>query len=255
MLLSLRFSSALLCLHDKMDPDSRQNDRINYKYLLHAIGKKPTEAEWKKIENHKQQLNCMLDIHYNSLSKLFPNLPRRYGERMGRQEDPIITAAHFTLDQRQKFNLVELANDERKLRIGHGHDILEQLRNAIGFKSLCIRESSQQRGYDRSLRSKQVIKRANSVVKKWTAAYRWNWDCLVKLGEDDLTFAGLQELLKTDTKSMSKWLIDKLYAQADEELPWIWVVSTLDPSKGTSDLVAQIQEWNDEGLQPLEISI
>lgn len=63
----------------------------------------------------KTRLNQMLDSHYDALSQLLPNLPQQYKQKALTGEDPVVTPAYFTPDQRALFHLIDLAKDEREL--------------------------------------------------------------------------------------------------------------------------------------------
>lgn len=163
----------------------------------------------------------------------------------------ITLPSSFTPSQRHALGLEWLAEIEIKLRIGHGHDILDSLRKALGLRSFLTRHSRQQRvGYKGYTRSQNEIRRAQSIVKQWGHTYRRNWAALVALEVEGPILRGLQELKSDDLKLLGAWLEDEQYRNPTANLPWIWRVSALSAvgkQQDDDEIATMVADWNEEG--------
>lgn len=226
---------------------SKANRDVEEEQDSFELGEPGIGSATAKLGKMKEQLDQMLTSHYEALAELLPLLPGQYTKKPPGKDHPPITPAHFSEQERQSFNLVDLAKDERDLRTGHGHDILENLRDAIGFKAICIRQSRETRGYVRHGRTEALVRRSQKVVDQWIKTYNLNWGRLSNLGPENASFSGLRPLKKEDTTSMSTWLVDRKYADAGTELPWIWVITRLNFGEQDGDIISQVKQWNEEG--------
>lgn len=70
---------------------------------------------------------------------------------------------------------------EFQLRVGHGHDLLELIRVAIGLGTFLSRHHKQARGQHESERIGSSRQRARANLDHWVRQYRKNWKSLHQL--------------------------------------------------------------------------
>lgn len=206
-----------------------------------------------KISATKERILERLREHYRLLRLVAPGLgalPEYPGEP---HSDPILLPSSFDGPSRELYSLTQLADTERALRIGHGHDVLEELRRSLGIRSLLIRNAKAEHGTAANTRANEVVSRAEEQVNFWAAVYDRTWKSLDELGVTPGSSQGLQALHRTDDLHMlTTWLQEKRYRETGQKnLPWIWTLGcermNVDPND--SDKVQEaIKLWNQEGM-------
>lgn len=230
--------------------------RLKFKSLLEQLGdqKRARPAEAKALQRSKIRLRDNLSAHNSAMLMLAPNLwdveLNPSGERR-LWASPITLPSSFTGPERQNLNLDALAAIEAELRIGHGHDVLEKLRKALGVRSFLAKKSRDRTNYRTHTHSQEEIRRAQLVVKQWGRIYRKNWAALSALDVKGAALRGLQELKDGDLTLLGAWLEDEQYRNPGVNLPWIWKLSPLIAEGGEGmdgdEVAGLVASWNDEG--------
>lgn len=212
-------------------------------------------AAIKAIGRSKELLKTSLSDHNRAMLILAPSLQNVGDSPQSRKKTSlwsvqILLPSSFSKTQRENLGLAALAKMEAGLRVGHGHDVLEKLRKALGVKSFLAKRANDRTNYRYHTRSEGEVRRAQSIVNQWASIYRKNWDGLTSLDVRGPVLKGLQELKKEDQVLLGAWLEDEQYARPSTALPWIWKVSPLLASeKDLSDgkVAELVSSWNEEG--------
>ena len=145
---------------------------------------------------------------------------------------------------------------EFKLRVGHGHDLLNSIRNAIGLGTFLSRYHKHTWGIQANERVCSQRKRAGQNLQHLTKQYRKNWEQLCHLRfllnhEAYDALQGLEELLDHDLRYLNNWVSidDPINAGVKKSgpLPWIWKVTMLEIDQQPTGLRSAIKEWESEG--------
>lgn len=200
-----------------------------------------------KLHTARARLTASLQGHYDRLRVLAPGIPERLLTPKPAESDVVLLPSKIPSEQRLKYDLSELAGLELDIRIGHAHDVIDEVRTALAVRVAMQKESQENNGYDRTSRAKASVRRAEGTVKEWQAIYQVSWQALMDLGVDpkDERLAGLQPLENDDLVVLGNWLEGQQYKDKSVRLPWIWAVRPLAVAGG--DVSATVQAWNEEG--------
>lgn len=190
-----------------------------------------------------------LAAHYQALPHIAPDLSAYDLTPGDPHDDPILLPSSFTCGEVTSLHLQELADIELRLRVGHGHDILERLRKALGVRSLFTRQARNTHGYRGNTRSQEAIRRAQSEVNSCARLYRRVFKGITALNAPNENLLGLQELQNSDLVMLSDWVEDKLYQGSNRQpLPWIWrLLSTPLTAEHTGPDLASKVEYQGNG--------
>lgn len=78
----------------------------------------------------------------------------------------------LSAQQIAQVSLHDLADAERRLRIGACFDSIGKLKDTLGVRSFLTRHSRQQQGYNGATHSQEAIRRAEANVKRHRRSYR-----------------------------------------------------------------------------------
>lgn len=146
---------------------------------------------------------------------------------------------------------------ELVLRVGYGHDTLENLRRALGIKSCLLRHHRRDnRGNAAVEKGNNNIANAQSRVEHYKVIYKHNWGNLKALGASPDDLRGLQELGDEHLKLLSSWIGDRDYRSSGNPLPWIWVLPRSNPEEVpcADDFETIAMSWSQEGEVPQSIA-
>jgi hypothetical protein len=123
----------------------------------------------------------------------------------------------------------QFVDQEIQLRVVQAEDSLDELRLAIGLKSLLyrtrIRHSKTQ---STKTRSYAELRQVNSKIKEHARRYRCARAALLSLGAPMDTLAKFKELLNTDLRVNTDVVEENRIGQRSDTLPWFWRISTED---------------------------
>jgi hypothetical protein len=142
------------------------------------------------------------------------------------------------------------------IRVGHGHDLLQLVRNAVVLHHHYSLQYKHTRGLAQMQKIAQMQSKASKKKISFVAAYTKNWrkiqNLLQMTGESNLArLKGLQELHpENDARYFSSldsqtapFLVDK-----SQRVSWIWRVAMLDmPSSNVITMDTREEEWASEG--------
>ena len=216
----------------------------------------------KQSKEHPVQFNDRLmdriRLHQENLRVLVPDLSVMDDDKVFHQF-PVALPSSFTDEERQSLDIAPLIDVEVDLRIGHAHDVLERLRQALGLKSFLIQESQQTRAGNRSeeydrhdprTRAEHKVKHSWDLVQEWVQLYNTSWNALCRLGVDERRMCGLRELKDKDLIMLGGWIQEQRYKTGSsngEQLPWIWRLSPLSSTQEVGELSQKVASWNEEG--------
>jgi hypothetical protein len=154
---------------------------------------------------------------------------------------------------------LRLCGHELDLRVGHGHDLLQLVRNAV----VLHHHYSIQYAHTRGIAQMEKIAKLQSKASKKRAAdianYTKNWrkiqNLLQMIGEENGTaqLKGLQELNANDDVKYFSTLADQtgpFVIDQTKQVSWIWRVAMLhSPTNGNDTSVSSREEqWASEGM-------
>lgn len=218
--------------------------------LRNLVGQGNLEAPDKaSLTALKAKLESGLKTHYRAFQVLAPLVPATKLTPQAVHKDPIRLPSHFTSAEREAFDLQPLATLELTLRVPHGHDWIEKVKSKLGIRSFATRHAKQTHGQDKNTRAQKARRSAERKVQQAAAIYDRNWDRLKALSPPEASLKGLQKLQSSELKLLGTWLEEEMYKRKDTMLPWFWSLHPLPTGDGSSsDVQAQIEAWNEEGM-------
>lgn len=166
----------------------------------------------------------------------------------------IFLPSSFSLAQIKSFHLEEMASIERTLRRAHCHDLLGELRQALGNASFLSRRMHgpmAEHGYKHSTRTLTQIDRAKQVVKQWKSTYNRSFKKYNNLDPNPEDLLGLKRVEDMDLTMLSSWLEDSKYNDPNTTLCWLWRMTPIDVAgaKSTTNphFLEKVNRWNEEG--------
>lgn len=205
----------------------------------------------EKLERLKSRLSTGLEKHYEDLSRLAPGIvgyALRPTEPLA--SDPILLPSRFKPDEVRTFRAEALLEAERKLRIGHAHDVVNLIREALGIRSYMTRHALKSNGYRENSYAQHSIRRAEANVNTWREVYKQSWKALERLGMKGADLCGLQKLEQEHLVLLGDWLENERYRSkaSNDRLPWIWTIAAITTDDLTDEAQAeQVRKWNIEG--------
>jgi len=156
------------------------------------------------------------------------------------------------------------AKAELALRVGYGHDLLEELRHAVGLYGYLIKKSKKARGVHGMKNASKKQSGASRKKGQIITDYIRNWARLSRLLAMGLIPAGeekkvLQGLKKLDTRKDTKYFRDwgnqtgNYAGQPTVEVSWIWHVAMADLPSIPATPVNQetinhlVRSWESDG--------
>jgi hypothetical protein len=120
----------------------------------------------------------------------------------------------------------QLVDQEIQLRIVQAEESLDELRLAIGLKSLLyrtrIRNSKTQSSKTRSYKE---LLQVNSKIDDYAGRYRCARAALISLGAPTDAIGKFKELLKTDLQVNTDVVEENRVGQRNDTLSWLWRIS------------------------------
>ena len=158
----------------------------------------------------------------------------------------------------------EWAHIELELRVGIGHELLDELRRAVGLHSYLLRRASNARGQEQMKNVSGQQKMASRKKTHVISEYVRNWARLSKLlsgsaltnAQREDALQGLRQLnSKSDAKYFEEWgsRTGEYVASGKHSVSWIWWVAMLENAStsaqkpGKSDIKSMTEEWESEG--------
>lgn len=222
----------------------------------------PTDKIFKEAEKLKKRLQ----IHFQNLQKLMPTLYSLDFEIPTRVQDAkLYFPSAWTQEERVELGLQAAAAIEQKLRAPHCHDILNEVRNSLGYKSVLVRGQRNHgaTGVAGFTRGQMLISRASSQAALHAKVYNISYQALCNLGTAfglNKPAGALQSLLASDMSTLSEWLeiqrdipdpttshrpmIGKL---GKKHLPWFWrtIGGVVHEKDNETDIARKLKEWNE----------
>lgn len=217
---------------------------------LNSSRNKKTQ-DWFKRE---QALQISIQQHRLQTETAFPSLPDL--------ENPssIALPSTYELSLPDDDNYCQWLSTELDLRVGLGHDLLQELRSAAGVHNYYSRKQKDTRGQKEMknvARSQQSVSRKKS---RFIQQYIDNWGQiqillnLVELEPEETTLRlrGLRPLSRADDFSFfhkNPTEFGNVFDKAGNHGSWIWRVAMLgDPDQhNTQTLLELCTEWESEG--------
>lgn len=177
------------------------------------------------------------------------------------QESDIAHASSFPLQAFDTPEFRSFGELELRVRVGHGHDLLDRIRKGIGLKTFLWRwHKEEAKGQAMSQRVSAARDRAKRNLDYSTKQYGQNWKKIQKLCEglqvpvDDShhsieVLKGLKEVRNDDLRMLSDWVDDYRDYKPNryERMPWIWKVGRYEPGRSNSHCKGIVEEWEEEG--------
>jgi len=176
------------------------------------------------------------------------------------ENSPLHLPSSFTLPERELYSLGSLTKVETDLRIGMAHDLLEEVRNRLGFKAILLRHIRAPGGLGIAgfTREQARVRHVTLAAEGYTLAYNTTFSALKGLGVPFglKTVAGaLQEIKHGDLRMLSEWLeVDRTAPGSHRmvghlsrlELPWFWRVigGIVNDDDDDDEIKRKMEEWN-----------
>jgi hypothetical protein len=145
------------------------------------------------------------------------------GEDDHPEDTAVCLPSSFKSADIQRLGLIDIAEQEMKLRQGQANDSLMGLRMALGHKAVLyrtkVRTATTSVGKTRAWGD---IKLITSRVNKQVRAYRRARKAMERLGADDSILERYQELKREHLKLSSDITDENRYGQRGDVLPWFW---------------------------------
>lgn len=227
-----------------------------------------------KIFNEAEKLKKRLQIHYSNFQKLIPTLDYLDFEIPTHiQHAKLYFPSSWTRAEREELGLNKAADIEQKLRIPHAHDILNEIRNSLGYKSVLVRgqRNDGASGVAGFTRGQMLISRASAQAALYAKIYNLSYRALCSLGTDfglGTPAGALQTLCDSDMSTLSEWLeiqrdvpdpttgrrpmIGEL---GKKRLPWFWrtIGGVVDDTDNDADIARKLKEWNETSKPLIDI--
>jgi hypothetical protein len=156
------------------------------------------------------------------------------------------------------------ALSELRLRVGLGHELIEELRRAIGLHSWLIGGKKKARGVKAMLRVSGTLKASarkrgdiiGDYIRNWARIARLNAAGFLPSRVYQTTLQGLQPLdSKTDIKFFQEWgnKTGNYVSDPTARVSWIWQVAMLrdarpsDAAGTQTDIKTMTRAWESEG--------
>jgi len=207
----------------------------------------------------KTKIEAALVVHYRCIRLLAPQIALSEASLTPREAhlDPILLPSGLDLDLWGRCGLREMAEVEKRLRIGQAHDAIEATRKSLGLRSWMTRHARDASNYTTITRAQQSVRRSEMTVKSCAKLYQRAWKALGDLKVPTERLLGLQELKEDHLKTLGSWLEDEGYRpgksssvgeQTRFTLPWIWRMNRVAVDETASDeLALRVEAWNLEG--------
>jgi len=197
--------------------------------------------------------------HQQQVFETFANVLDK-GHRL--PEHTIALPSAFNEDLYQLTCFSYFAKAELEIRVGHGHDILDRIRKAIGLKTFLFRwHKTEVRGLAESQKVSSARTRAKVNLDHFVNQYKRNWIAITKIIQglalhlnSDLecieVLKGLQKIESDDLRMLSDWVDDTpdYHPNRWESMPWIWKVGRYESAEvNQSEVKTIVEEWEEEG--------
>lgn len=222
-----------------------------YVLAIQIKGKEGLKTDQDRAELGTTRLAVKIEQFEERIREIHPVLEDIAVPTYQNAAEAILTLpSSLSTEQIAEFGLQDLAQAERKLRIGACFDFIGKLKDALGVRSFLTRHSRQQQGYNGATRSQEAIRRAEANVKRHGRSYRCSWRALNGLGVPDTDRQGLQELHESDMTILGQWLEGQQYRYRGTQLPWIWTLLPIGEHDDDDEVGANVDAWNWEGTWP-----
>ncbi|KII83158.1 hypothetical protein PLICRDRAFT_119732, partial [Plicaturopsis crispa FD-325 SS-3] len=235
---------------------------------IRKMGSHPTIKMKNDIQERRRRLEARIDTFNKKGSQFFDNIDAREGNLLPAVEDnveeldeseedgetdhegndddseedeaewpehmPLWMPSSLKSRETMDIGINSLASQERKLRQGQANDDLEELRLALGHKSLLyrteLRHTKSKKGKTRAF---GLIKRADAQVKKHLRSYRRARAALLRLGEDEDIMEEYKEIHESDLKLSGDVSHENRAGQKSDKLAWFWALPGGKKNKST----------------------
>jgi hypothetical protein len=212
---------------------------------------KETAVYQRKLDQSKDQK----EQYVLQIEGLFPGL-----EGFDLPEQKTALPSSYPLAEVSKPEHESWAKTELELRVGMGHDLLDELRQAVGLHSYLIRRSKKARGVKAMKKVSKYQASTSRQKGQIIRDYIQNFDRLnrllqagvISMQEQSGALQGLQRLdAKKDAQFFQAWG-DQPGEYAEQNgllISWIWRVAMLSPpgEDKVNDVRAMTKSWESEG--------
>lgn len=185
----------------------------------------PVPALKAAIFTLKQELQDSLEIYYELLLSVLPQLEPLALAPGEPELDKITLPSRFTPGEVERFGLAQLLEVETDVRIAHAYQCINELKNAIGSRSFWGRHfSAQLKTQTKKTKGQASLLAANARVKDAMRMYKVCWSWLMKIAPEKAMKFGLRQLNDSDVLLLSDWQEAQGYKRRNDRLPWIWTL-------------------------------
>ncbi|KIO27202.1 hypothetical protein M407DRAFT_23506 [Tulasnella calospora MUT 4182] len=210
----------------------------------------PIPALKARIATLKQELEDGLEVHYELLCSVAPQLATLGLSPGAPETDEICLPSRFSPEEVEQYGLHELLNVEVQIRIGFAYDAIHGLRQGLSLRSFWSRHiSNQLQTQTKKTKGQTSLQTANTRVKDAMRTYTICWRWLDKHAPEKAVKFGLRKLNESDVLLLSDWQEGQMYKRSDKRLPWFW---TLRPEPSTAPCNDERQLETDEPISKLE---
>lgn len=211
-------------------------------------GKEGLKTDQDRAELATTRLAVKIELFEERIRDIHPSLEDIAVPVYQNAAEAVLTLpSALSSQQISQFGLRDLAEAERRLRIGACFDSIGKLKDALGVRSFLTRHARQQQGYNGATRSQESIRRAAANVKRDGRSYRTSWRALDGLEVSSADRQGLQELHESDMTILGQWLEGEQYRYRGTQLPWIWTLLPISERDEGDEIGADVDSWNWEG--------
>ncbi|KAJ2925799.1 hypothetical protein H1R20_g11299, partial [Candolleomyces eurysporus] len=225
----LQGSSPVVFIHEGLKISLIQT---KIKHLAHEFRNHPTTSQESSIADQRSKLRTRIDKfrllqkHVYSSKHAVPLVPRKTSYSTPEYEELYLPSS-FSLQDRQRFELGPMANQELKLREGMAFDKIRELQELSKVLSVDLDGKRDARGVKQNTRSGTIVRNLMSSQAQAIDDYNINRAAMIKLDE-----ASPPTTSNSTIKEKSRLLKDG----------WIWDIGALGQFS-----TQEIEEWSKEG--------